>query len=130
MLSSNLMLKLALSAVLIGLTSSCSVAMAARREGVNIEKIQSSRTRGQLIACGVTVISSEKSYSGELVEVYQVQKERGSAARALMHGALDIGTCGLWEVIGTPIEACDTKEYYVIKVYYDLNENIKKIELL
>jgi hypothetical protein len=130
MLSSNLTQKLALGAIVLGMLSSCSVVMAARKEGVNIEKIQNSRTRGQLISCGVTVISSEKSYSGELVEVYQIQKERGSAARALMHGALDVGTCGLWEVIGTPIEACDTKEYFVIKVFYDLNENIKKIELL
>src|ERR1700722_16681301 len=88
------------------LVSSCSVVMAAKKEGTNIETVQASRTRGQFIACGANVISSERLPSGKLVEVYQFQKERGSAARALMHGVLDVSTLGLWEVIGTPIEAC------------------------
>lgn len=130
MLSSNLAQKFLMAVIVLGMLSSCSVVMAARKEGVNIDKVQTCRTRGQLLAYGVTVLTSEKLSSGELVEVYQVQKERGSATRALMHGALDVSTCGLWEVVGTPIEACDTKEYYVIKTYYDHNEYIKKIELL
>lgn len=118
-------------ALLATICTSCSVAMAARKDGVSINRVQSCCTRGQLLACGVMIISSERMTSGELVEVYQIQKERGSAARALMHGALDVGTCGLWEVVGTPIEACtDQREYYAIRVYYDQYERIQKIELL
>jgi hypothetical protein len=105
--------------------------MAARKEGTNIDTVQSSRSRGQFISCGATVISSERLPTGELVEVYQYKKEKGSAARALMHGVLDVGTCGLWEVLGTPIEACvDENKYFTIKVYYDGNENVTKVELL
>ncbi len=120
-----------LGVALLSVFSSCSVIMAARKEGVGITKIQSCHTRGQLIACGATIVSSDRQPSGELVEVYQILKERGSAARALMHGALDVSTCGIWEVIGTPIEACSNKkEYYAIKVYYDEQEVIKKMELM
>ena len=113
------------------ITSSCSVVMAAKKEGVSVEKLQCARTRGQMIACGVTVISSDRTPTGELVEVYQVQKERGSAARALMHGVLDVSTLGLWEVVGTPIEVCvDNKEFYTIRVFYNEQEVVQKVELL
>lgn len=125
------MYKLVLTAILIGFLTSCSVVMAAKKEGVDINRLQSCRTRGQVIACGATIISSDKLSSGELVEVYQIQKERGSAARALMHGALDVGTLGMWEVIGTPIESCvGQKEYYAVKVFYDDQDDVKKMELL
>lgn len=130
MSSSTLMKKFSLAVIFLGISTSCSVVMAARKEGVSIDKVQTCRTRGQILACGATVLSSERLYSGELIETYQLQKERGSATRALMHGALDVSTCGLWEVVGTPIEASDAREYFVIKTYYDQNEFIKKIELI
>ena len=112
-------------------TTSCSVCMAARKEGVDISKVQACTTRGQILAYGVTVISSERTSEGNLVEVYQIQKPRGSAARAFMHGALDVSTFGLWEVIGTPIEACaDQKEYIMVRVYYNCQEIVQSIQLM
>ena len=124
------MKQLLLAVILLFALSSCSVAMAARKEGTSLDKIQTCRTRGQLLACGATIVSSERLVTGELLEVYQFQKERGSAVRALMHGALDVGTFGLWEVVGTPIEACiDEKTFFVVKAYYDENENLKRLEL-
>ncbi len=119
-----------LALVALSVCTSCSVAMAARKEGVSLDKVQTARTRGQLLACGGTVVSSDRMPSGELVEVYQIQKERGSAARALMHGVLDISTLGLWEAVGTPIEACDTKEFFTVKVFYTPDETVNKIELM
>lgn len=111
--------------------TSCSVVMAARKGGTSIENVQSSRSRGQILSHGATVISSETLSSGELIEVYQFEKERGSAARALMHGVLDVSTFGLWEVVGTPVEVCMIdKKFYVIKVFYDLQGNVNKMELL
>ena len=62
---------------------------------------------------------------------YKVRAKKGSTARAVMHGLLDVSTLGVWEVAGTPIEgAKGKKKFFAIKVYYDKNENIKKIELL
>lgn len=119
-----------LAAVMCCLTS-CSVIMAARKEGTSIDNIQSSRSRGQLLSLGATIVSSERLSTGELVEVYQFKKEKGSAARALMHGVLDVSTFGLWEVVGTPVEVCMTDDKsFVMKVFYDAQENITKMELL
>ncbi len=111
--------------------SSCSVAMAANRSGTDVGQVQKARTRGQLIALGAQVIGSDKDADGNLVESYRIQKEKGSVARALMHGVLDVSTLGLWEAIGTPIEgSLNKKEYFSIKVLYDKDENVKKVELL
>lgn len=124
------MFKCLLLIVALCVLSSCSVVMAAKKEGTSIEKVQGCRTRGQFLSLGAKVISSER-LAGDLVEVYQFQKEKGSAARAFMHGLLDVSTFGLWEVVGTPIESCvDDNGCFSLKVFYDNNENIKKVELL
>jgi len=113
------------------LFSSCSVVMAAKKEGTSVEAVQGARTRGQILALGPVVVNSEKLASGELLEVYQFKKEKGSAARAFMHGVLDVGTVGLWEVVGTPVEVClkDDKSY-AIRVLYDAHDNVIRMELL
>lgn len=116
-----------LSAIL----SSCSVAMAAKKEGTSISQVQNARSRGSFIAAGACVISSERLPTGELVEVYQYKKEKGSVARAFMHGCLDLATCGAWEVIGTPIEGYAGKaDYFSVRVFYDHNEIAKRVEML
>ena len=122
---------ISLSLVIVSLCtlSSCSVVMAAKKEGTNISKIQQCKNRNQFIAHGGKIVSSERLPNGDLVEVYQFKKERGSTARALMHGVLDISTFGLWEVIGTPIEGFDTLEFFCIKVIYDCNDNVKDVLL-
>lgn len=127
----NIFIKfLALS--LVGLfLSSCSVIMAAKKEGTNIENIRYSCTRGQILSQGAVILNSERLPNGELVEVYQFKKEKGSPARAFMHGVLDISTCGFWEVLGTPMEACMYEnQFFIVKIYYDENEVVNRIELL
>jgi hypothetical protein len=119
-----------LSIFSLALLTSCSVIMAAKKEGMSVSEVQTLRTRGQLIASGACLISSERLLTGELCEVYQIQNTKGSAARAFMHGLLDVSTCGLWEVIGTPIEACDTRTYFCVRITYDQQEFIRRIELL
>lgn len=113
------------------LLTSCSVMMAARCEGVSLAQVQANRTRGDMLACGARVLTTECDFDGQLVEVYRFQQERGSAARALMHGVLDVSTMGLWEVVGTPIEACtDGREYFMLRVFYNEDEIIQRMELL
>lgn len=130
-LNYGLLKKFGLYIILLCILPSCSVIMAAKKEGTSIDKVQGCRTRGQFLSSGATVVSSERLPTGDLIEVYQFQKEKGSAARALMHGVLDVGTLGLWEVVGTPIEACvDDNGCFSLKVFYDCSDNIKKIELL
>jgi hypothetical protein len=105
--------------------------MAAKKEGVSVNRVQACCTRGQLLSCGPAILCSSRNECGQLVEEYQFEKERGSAVRALMHGALDVCTGGLWEVVGTPIEACgNQREYFAIRVFYNPDDTINRVELL
>jgi hypothetical protein len=115
---------------LASLLGSCSVIMASNRGGTDIEAVQSIRNRMQLIALGAEPISSTKNDQGETVEVFKIMKERGSVARAFMHGLLDLSTAFIWELAGTPIESSlDEKKYFSLKVTFDENEQIRKMEL-
>ena len=111
--------------------SGCSVYMAAKRDGVDVSEVQKCSTRTQFLSLGAKIISSERLEDGSLVEVYQIPKEKGSAARAVMHGLLDISTGFLWEIAGTPMEAMMTKkEFIVIKVTYGKNDVPVKAEIV
>jgi hypothetical protein len=119
--------------ILVGiiLITGCSVFMAAKKEGVSTEDISQCRTRSCVLSRGGVPIKTEKNEQGEIIETYTVQAPKGSTARAVMHGVLDVATLGIWEVAGTPMEgAMGSKKYYSIKVTYDKDENIKKVELL
>lgn len=109
--------------------SSCSVAMAAKKDGSSIQKIQKCHNRMNFLALGGSVISSETLENGDLVETYTFKTEKGSISRAVMHGLLDISTCCIWEVIGTPIEGSYSNDFFSVKVIYDKDENIKSIML-
>ncbi len=104
--------------------------MASHRDGTAIESLQSALTRTELIALGARAVTSENNEAGDLVEIYQIQKERGSIARAVMHGLLDLSTIFLWEFAATPIEhALDQQKFYSVKITFDADEQIQKIEL-
>ncbi len=111
--------------------NSCSVIMAAKKSGTDLEQLQSSKSRGEFISAGAQVISSERFENGELVEVYQYKKATGSTGRAFMHGLLDVWTLGIWEVIGTPMEGyMNQSEYFTIRVTYDANDFATRVEIL
>ena len=110
---------------------SCSVFMAAKKEGADINQVQASHTRSDFLNLGAKIITSERMPNGELVETYQIPKQRGSTARAVMHGLLDISTFFIWELAGTPIEGSLNKpEFITVKVTYSPDDIAKRAELL
>ncbi len=102
-------------------TSACSVVMASRNSGVNPKNLTQCKTRTCLIARGATSIDQDANKNGKLIsENFRATMPTGSAARAVMHGLLDVSTLGIWEVAGTPIEAIKGKKTgYVISVNYE-----------
>lgn len=119
------MKKIALPLLLASLLPSCSIAMAARKSGVDIDSVLTAHTREQLIVLGAQPIAAEGP-----TETYLIQKKQGSIARALLHGILDLGTGFLWELAGTPIESALTQQkYYSVKVTFDGAHQIQNIEL-
>lgn len=106
----------------------CSVVMASRDGGVNPKQLSQCRTRSCLIAAGAAPIDHEKNKQGKFSsENFQATMPTGSAARAVMHGVLDVWTFGIWEVIGTPIEAVKGKKtgYVVVAKYEGDGSTIK-----
>ncbi len=52
-----------------------------------------------------------------------------NAIRAIGHGALDVASIGLWEFIGTPIEA-STGEEREVAITFDEEQRVTRIEQL
>lgn len=100
--------------------TACSVVMAARGHGVEPKELSRCKTRSCLIATGAKPIETEKNKQGKRIsETFSADVPSGSAARAAMHGLLDVGTLGIWEVVGTPIEVVKGKKNsYVVAVKY------------
>jgi hypothetical protein len=66
--------------------------------------------------------------SGDSVCTYEYQVgNEPSAGRAVAHGAMDLVTFGLWEVVGTPIEALQG-ETFEMTVTYAPDGKAKAIE--
>ena len=108
--------------------SACSVVMASKNGGVNPKKLTQCKTRSCLVAAGAVPIDHEKNKQGKLIsENFRATMPTGSAARAVMHGLLDISTLGIWEVAGTPIEAVKGKKtgYVIITKYHADGSTIK-----
>jgi hypothetical protein len=123
-------MKRQITLLLTAVLTSCSVVMASKTDGIDIDSMQNIYTRTELIELGAEAVLSEENDEGQKVETYKIQKVRGSIARAFMHGLLDLGTAFLWEFAGTPIEhALDEQKFYTVKVTFDENEQIQKMEL-
>lgn len=67
---------------------------------------------------------------GTYYEVYKVRRERGSNLRAFVHGVLSIGTLGIWNVVGYPIEGFVSDDKYIVfKSTYDQYDTATKVEI-
>ena len=113
--------------------ASCSAYLAAQKGGVPVENIMQCKTRAELLSNkDVEVIESVKNSEGEIEETCRVMKEKGSYGRAAVNTVMTVFSLGIWEIASYPGETMRTenKAYYNVKVYYDKQENIQKIELL
>lgn len=100
--------------------SACSVVMATRNNGDDPKQISQCKTRTCLLAAGLVPLEQKKNKNGKIYfENLRGALPTGSASRAFMHALLDLSTIGIWEAIGTPIEANKAKKTsYIISVDY------------
>ncbi|MGO9021661.1 MAG: hypothetical protein ACLQVJ_25270 [Syntrophobacteraceae bacterium] len=114
------------------LSSSCSVYMAAHqpelkdmtpiKPGVHQSIIHTEL--GTPVWCG-----KENDCDVEIYRFTQGYSKGAKTARAVFHGAADVCTLGLWEVVGTPVETIASGEKMTIKVTYDDNLYATKIDI-
>ena len=114
-------------------TSGCSVVMAAKQPGAkDLSVLKEGTPRSHVIAeLGAPVWSGEKG--GKKVDVFAFTQGYSGAARAgraFFHGAADVLTLGLWEVIGTPIEGVATGTEMKVEITYDGNDKVNSVEVI
>lgn len=103
--------------------SGCSVYLALQgKADPDIAALQVGATRGQIELQLGKPISTSKSKDGGTLDVYDyVSGDSPSPGRALAHGAMDVLTLCLWEIVGTPIELVQgTKKS--LEIQYDQND--------
>lgn len=68
------------------------------------------------------------SQGADTIAIYEYELgNEASAGRAVAHGAMDILTLGIWEVIGTPVEL-STGSKFEIQITYDQHNKIKSLK--
>lgn len=122
-----------LLAVVFLTNSGCSVYMAAKQpRAKDLSVLKEGTPRSHVIAeLGAPVWSGDKS--GSKVDVFaftQGYSAGAKAGRAFFHGAADVFTLGLWEVVGTPVESVASGTEMKVEVTYDENDRVKLAEVI
>jgi hypothetical protein len=61
------------------------------------------------------------------VDVFNLERgNEQSVGRAVGHAVMDVLTIGLWEVVGTPIEAF-TGDKFTVTIEYDQSDSVTKV---
>ena len=80
------------------------------------------------------LLDKSKSHDGKYIEIYRAvhKKGGGNYVRAVGHGVLDVMTCGLWEVVGTPVEGALSEQGHItVRAQYarEGDDKPEKIEI-
>jgi outer membrane protein assembly factor BamE (lipoprotein component of BamABCDE complex) len=108
----------------------CSVYMAANQpDKKDLGVLKAGTPRNAVLAELGTPIESATRV-GAKVDVFAFTQgysglEKGG--RAVLHGAADVLTLGLWEVIGTPIEGVANGTKVSVEVTYDREDRVAKV---
>ncbi|SEQ28897.1 hypothetical protein [Nitrosomonas ureae] len=113
--------------------SGCSVFMAAKQpEKKDIDLLKEGVTRTQLISeFGAPVISEYKN--GKRFEIFKFVQGYSTgtkAGRAFLHGAANVATLGLWELVGTPTEITFSGDDMAFQVQYDENDVVEEVVIV
>jgi hypothetical protein len=125
----NIFIASLLSIPLIG----CSVHRAANQPSAKDTSVMSQGVhRDHLIAEFGAPISSEQLEDGrkDIYSFIQGYSKGNKAGRAFFHGAADLLTIGLWEIVGTPVEGTFDGKRMNVRVIYDENDLVKSSEVL
>lgn len=113
--------------------TACSVYMAATQPGQkDLSLLRKGQPRAKLIAEYGSPQHSEMR-NGQRVDIFSfVQGYHGAekAGRAVLHGAADVVTLGLWEAVGTPVEGHFNGTPISAEVTYDAFDTVLTVRPL
>lgn len=119
----------ALGILLISLSlSACSVGMAlSGKKDPDLSVIKRGANRSEVELQLGSPLKVAEGANDESLATYEYEiGNEPSTGRAVAHGAMDVLTLGLWEVIGTPVEAI-TGNKYQITITYDKEDKVVKV---
>jgi len=107
--------------------------MAAKQPGTkDIDLFRAGTSRSMLLAeFGAPTVSELRD--GKKFEIYKFIQGYSTgvkAGRALFHGAADVVTLGLWEIVGTPTESAFSGNELAYEVSYDENDRVDQVIVL
>jgi hypothetical protein len=115
-------------------STGCSVYMAAKQpEKKDVSVLNRGTSRNHVIAELGSPAHTTIDDEGQKCDVFlfvQGYSSGAKAGRALFHGAADVLTLGLWEVVGTPVETVASGDEVKCEVFYDENDCVDHIKVL
>lgn len=120
-------------ALLFLIFSGCSVVMATKQpDKKDLSVLEKGTPRNMVVAeLGTPSLTEEKD--GSKIDTFKFTQGYSTGSktgRAFIHGVADVLTLGLWEVVGTPIEAIATGTDMTVVVTYDENDRVITVENL
>ena len=108
----------------------CAVFMAAKQPPKKDLSVLSVGTPRSLLLAELGQPTATETSDGKKVDMFsftQGYSKPAKAARAVFHGAADVFTLGLWEVVGTPTEAVFDGTKMAFEVTYDQNDRVENV---
>ncbi len=116
------------------IASGCSVYMAANQpDAKDMSVLNQGSPRVLVISELGTPMFSEQQKNGKRIDLYQFTQGYSSGnkmSRAFFHGAADVMTLGLWEIVATPTESYASGTEMSISVTYDANDKVETYNIL
>ncbi len=113
--------------------SGCAVYMAANQPmKKDLNLLKSGVPRDAVLSELGAPISTEE-VAGRKVDIFKFTdgySQGNKTVRAVGHGAMDVLTLGLWEVVGTPTEAIANGREVAVKVTYDEKLKVDQVVYL
>lgn len=111
--------------------SACSVGMAlSGKTHPDLGAVKVGASRGEVEMHLGTPVHSSSLQNGNRADIYEYEiGNEPSAGRAVGHAVMDVLTLGIWEVVGTPIEAVQGEKYRAT-IIYDGNDRVNEIKTM
>jgi hypothetical protein len=126
-------LAVSVSVLIMSIGNGCSVYMAAKQPEKKNLDVLSVGTPRNLVLAEIGQPQATEMRDGKRVDIFsfvQGYSKGAKAGRAFWHGAADVFTLGLWEVVGTPTESIFTGEKVAYEVTYSTNNKVEKVVTL
>jgi outer membrane protein assembly factor BamE (lipoprotein component of BamABCDE complex) len=117
------------AALILSLLMGCSVVMATKQPGRKNLSVLKPGTERDLVVGELGAPVSTERFDGGRKDIYtfvQGYSAGAKTSRMIFHGVADIFSFGLWEAVGTPLEAVFDGKKITVRVTYDGNDKVKE----